>query len=771
MLDRLLSGSELNSDMNEIIKKFHIEGPVDKLCLEKISYYKAFHPEDFLKFEGKIIAVMGLFYKIQKPNSLLEELYKTYSDAIVDETGEEFTPVQASAHRYITNNTYFSFSAPTSSGKSYLFRSLIEEARGDIVIVVPSRALIAEYIKEVREIVRDDTSILVLQFIDDVNVKHTSRRIFVITPERGGELFKYIDRFNIELILLDEAQLSEEKVRGMKFDAFVRRIDHLLPSVKKVFAHPFVANPEAQLIKHNFTVKAQSYNYEQHSVGKIFLSHHKQGFKYFSPNVECLDVEADDVVLETLKENGTLLVHISKAKIYSGDHLIEFGKYVDLCEKVSDFDAIKIIEDLRSFIGASANLREKHSMMIEMMERGIVIHHGSMPLKARLMVEEFIKSGFAKICFATSTLNQGINMPFDVVWIDNYNRMDILTIKNLIGRSGRSKAGKASFDYGYTVVNEKNKTSFKSRYKEEVIISETSELDSDLSLVEEDSRDIVEAIQSGTFDDTLNLTDTQVNRIKESQIDTDVIYILDNFLKDGKPVTAKQYLELGESTRKKIKAAFKNIFVQHLRRKDLTKAELSVISAAIPVMLWHIQGKSFSEIVSLRYAFLSEKDFRQSIRRDIREHKINYEQAQKNLSEKIVRFTPQAAPVPNKTLAQRPLFANGTSILDLDYDTVVYDTYDYLDKVVSLSLTDPVCAALAIFYNRTNDHRAKMLQNYIRYGTNDQSEIWLLRYGYSFEEIELIMPFLISVDSSEIKFSSNIKDASEEIMEIVERYI
>jgi hypothetical protein len=52
--------------------------------------------------------------------------------------------------------------------------------------------------------------------------------------------------------LFDEAQISEEKIRGMQFDTFVRRANTYFKEAKKVFAHPFISNPEAQLMKHDF---------------------------------------------------------------------------------------------------------------------------------------------------------------------------------------------------------------------------------------------------------------------------------------------------------------------------------------------------------------------------------------------------------------------------------------------------------------------------------------------------------------------------------------
>ena len=98
-----------------------------------------------------------------------------------------------------------------------------------------------------------------LQFVENINKAHTKRRIFVLTPERAGELFKYKDSFNIGLFLFDEAQISEENIRGIRFDALVDRINKNFPTAKKVFTHPFISNPDAQLIKHNFT-KESIYN-------------------------------------------------------------------------------------------------------------------------------------------------------------------------------------------------------------------------------------------------------------------------------------------------------------------------------------------------------------------------------------------------------------------------------------------------------------------------------------------------------------------------------
>lgn len=772
MINDLIRGESIEETLKHALYEIHTNGPISALTFEKLAYIKKFHSEQFKKYENKLISATGLFYKIEEPKSVLEEFYSIYSKSIYDEVGHTFTATQASAFREIKNNRYFSFSAPTSSGKSYLFRELIRSTENDILIIVPSRALIAEYYNEVVSLVDKET--LVLQFIENINTSKSNRRIFIVTPERASEILKYRNTFKIDLVLMDEAQISEEDIRGMTFDALVRRLDRAFPNAKKVFAHPFVNNPEAQLNKHGFSQLSLAKNYNLYTAGKIFITiGPDKKFQFFSPNTKSKKVKVDeDLVGQTVEKGGSLLVYISKNKIYEGRHLIDFQKYIDLCPILTDPAANVLIDKLKSFIGASTAPRnEKYSLLIDLMSRGIVIHHGSMPLKARLMAEDFIRKGHARICFATSTLVQGINMPFDVVWIDNFNNMTPITLKNLIGRSGRTTQTKGLFDFGYTVVKQSNVETFSKRFKEAVTLNERSKLDLEIDDIDVDLRDLAESIKNDTFDGELHLPSAQIERIKKSDLDKEIKYILNKLMNVDKPITGGEYYSLSDSVRKKVKSNFKKLYSIHLRRTSLNKAEASVLSAAIPIMLWHIQGRSFAEIVSLRYSFLSQKDKQRQIFSRIKKQEISAEQGSAEIKRLKVRYSPIAASIPNTKLKGASLFGEYQSVKDIDYDIVIYDTYDYLDKVVSLSMNDPISAALEIHFEKTKDLRAIYLQNYLRYGTNDDTEIWLIRYGFSFEDISWLKAHIENIDSSSIVFKDSIENLSKEQKELIKRYI
>lgn len=772
---------DINENLiKEILYDFHKNGPINNSHLETLSYFKAFNFVKFQFYEPRLMYLMGLFYKTDKPDSLIELIYDSYANTILENTGHYFTPIQGDAYLSIKKNTNFSFSAPTSAGKSYLFQELIKETKGDVVIVIPSRALISEYLIKIKSIVSKET--LVLEFIEVVNINKSKNRIFIITPERGDELFEKIDLLNVELILLDEAQLTDEGIRGMKFDSFVRRVDKKLPDVKKVFTHPFLQNPEAQFIKNKISNDIDSEVYEQKTVGKIFLFLDDESFTFFSPYDDKSNgkLKVDkNFIKGILQNNGTLLIYVSKSKIYSGLFMEQFAEYIELCPKLVNKEALYYINKLEEFFGTNDEENEKFSTLINLMKKGIVIHHGSMPLRARLLIEKFVNDNHAKICFSTSTLIQGINMPFDVVWIDNFrftgsDDQKTLNIKNLIGRAGRTTKQVNNFEYGYVVVNKKNKNSFIERINKESKLNEVSLLDIE-NENQNDFKDIIEAIKEDDFNTELHLPNIQIQRLSSEILNEDIIFILDKFInKKGNILSVKEYYKLDDFVREKIKTSFENIYIHHLRRSEITDGEKSVLGTAIPILLWQIQGKSFAEIISLRYAFLSEKDSRRQLLKKLNKDEISKEIYDMQLKELKVRFSCIAESLPNSSFKKPvPLFPKNTSVLNLDFDKIIYDTYDYTDKVLSLSLKDPLSAAFILYYQRTNDLRALTLSNYIKYGTNDQKEIWLLKYGFSFEEIDVIKEYVDQIDENEIIFNDSIVKLKNEpyYSDLIERYL
>ena len=117
------------------------------------------------------------------------------------------------------------------------------------------------------------------------------------------------------------------------------------------------------------------------------------------------------------------------------------------------------------------------------------------------------------------------------------------------------------------------------------------------------------------------------------------------------------------------------------------------------------------------------------------------------------------------------MFSRETKGKDVDYDRIVYDTYDFLDKLIGFKLNDLFYAIFHQYFIEYKDTRSERLAKLIKYGTEDKTEIWMLRYGFSFEEIEWLYECVEMIDEKEIVFNDNINNLDKDKLAIIDRYI
>lgn len=755
IIKKIRDGVDLDEIMSYARDNLYKNGPTDTIVLEILSYIKMFHPGYFKEYENDILAIMGLYFKNPVPESLEGLIFDLYNQHIQEKWGATYTPVQANILQQMQAKKCFSFSAPTSTGKSFIFRHIVTSSTKDIAVIVPSRALINEYYDRISELV-NTKKVNVLSFVDQINTKHANRNIFILTPERARELFKNKQWLNIEYILFDEAQLSDEKsTRGIYFDSIVRRALGAFPDAKFVFAHPFISNPGAQLKKNSidFDDNASAVQYKQKNVGQIFYVYDGTDYFHLGTNKEILGKTklktTFDPIAQILNDGGSVLIYVPKSNILDKSIYQKFAKYLSMCPKIQDAEALKMIENLRKYLGASkGNSNFYNSDMISKLEHGIVTHHGSMPLSARLILEHFTQKGFCRICFATSTLEQGINMPFDAVYIDRFESSSSLSVKNLIGRAGRSTLTN-KFDIGSVVIRDSSKTALRKVVAKEEPISEISHLDKKDDSIDEKYEEFKKAIKEGTFNDEYNLTNADVEKLKTDQITACIPKLLDMmFDKQDKLIDADDDIQ-------KIREVFHKLYAIYLGR-DLEVAEKTVLSHAIKIMLWKVAGRTFRNICQYRYAFAASVNERRK-----------YPDKENSI---YAQYIPGYHELPNKKLPKYPLFSTEILAKDVDYDLIIYDTYDYLDKLIGFKLSDIFYAIFCEYHAKSKDERSLKLAKYIKYGTISEDEIWLLRYGFDFEDIEWIKPCITSIDKTEIVFNDKVSTLSEERLKRIDRF-
>jgi ATP-dependent RNA helicase DOB1 len=766
LIPNIMAGEGIKETFSYVQNNLYKKGPVSVTDLELISYLALYQPEDFAHHQDAILNYMAVFYKDVARNSLKDVIFGQYKRFIQDTYQYQFTPVQADIVKAMGKNDCFSFSAPTSTGKSFVFINKLKECKGDAVVIVPSRALINEYYLRLSTDIPDH-SVNILTFIDKINTRVATKNIFIVTPERCRELFRQKALFDIELFLFDEAQLSnEDSKRGIYFDSIVRRCQKAFPNAKFVFAHPFVQNPSSQIEKNHFDKEtSHALQYKQKNVGQLFLCKGKgEDNQYYHFGVDKAIMGKGrylanfDPVANAIQNNGTVLFYVSKTKIYSQEILIKFKKYVDMCPEIHDSTIDQYIDQLKKYTGGETGRSEDHySLMLDLLRRGIVIHHGSLPLQTRMVIEQFTRAGHCRICFATSTLEQGINMPFEVVYLDRIEHSKSLSVKNLIGRAGRSTSVN-KFDFGYVIVNSPDRISnFRKIMNTDEVLDNVSALER-TDLMDDDMNEFREAILNSTYSDEFNLTEKDLNKLVSVDVESVIKALLD-IMFDNLVLVPFQQINDALEQRLTLFDYFERLYTAYLGR-PLSKGESNVLNTAFKIIFWKIHGKTFKNICWYRYAYASQAALREKQKK-----------AGLGSDNILAHFITGYNDIPDKNLQVFSLFPLGTKASAIQYDLVMYDTYDYIDKLIGFKLSDIYYAAFIKYSEKFQDERAAKLARLIKFGTDNERFIWMLRYGMSFEDIDILDEHIEDIGEEAIVFRASINNVATDDKGAVKRFI
>lgn len=338
-------------------------------------------------------------------------------------------------------------------------------------------------------------------------------------------------------------------------------------------------------------------------------------------------------------------------------------------------------------------------------------------------------------------------------YLDKFEASKSLSVKNLIGRAGRSTVD-AKFDYGSVVIRNNAITSLRRVMRKAEPLSKISNLDVTDDSLDEKYKEFKEAINTGAFSDEYNLPSADVEKLHSDDVTAMIPQLLDMMFDDGDIISPNTDM-------KEVNDLFSKLYQQYLGRK-LCQAEKSVLSTAVKIMIWKIYGKTFHRICQYRYAYASRTAERQQLYR-----KRNAEEANSIPAKYIVGYHD----IPDKDLTAYPLVSTSIAAKDVDYDLIVYDTYDYLDKLIGFKLSDIFYAIFYQYYEATSDERALRLAKYFKYGTDKEREIWMLRYGFSFEEIEWVSECVDSIDETEIKFNDKINALDDAQLKSIEQYV
>jgi superfamily II DNA/RNA helicase len=384
----------------------------------------------------------------------LEKKVKEFIQAVPDTEDLIFTDSQFELYKKITGSKHFSFSGPTSMGKSFIIKSFIRKVVGNkppenIVIMVPTRALINQFSLDLNKELKDVLEHYNYTVITNSNVSELpsteNHYIFVLTPER---LLSYLSQKNnpsIAYLFIDEAHklAAEKDSRAVTAYSAISKALRRNPNLNLYFSSPNVANPEVFLKLFKKDEKQFFRTIETPVSQNLFfvdlvekrVTHYLDNGNYeFEPKIVTKSETIYDVLFAIGDEESNIVYCSSRFDaVDKAAKLFELNKnqQVEVSKNVK-----RVIRQIRAYI-------HKDYYLGEFLNRGIGYHFGNLPQIIRNKVESLFKEREINYVFCTSTLLEGVNLPAKNVFILNNkngrNAFQPIDFWNLAGRAGRLK--------------------------------------------------------------------------------------------------------------------------------------------------------------------------------------------------------------------------------------------------------------------------------------------------------------------------------------------
>lgn len=406
----------------------------------------------------------------------------TYTHQIINripDSDKAFFDTQRLALKDISTSQYYSFSAPTSMGKTFVIINFIknklkENASENFVIIVPTRALLSEIANKLINELKDYLGVDCHKVITTMaSAQQNEKFIAVLTPERLYHSLLKQPEIEFKYLFIDEAhKISDKDKRSIIYYKILDMLKERLP-VHIYFSSPVIPNPDVYLELTNF------YNQDGNKVsGRSFR---------FSPVIQnkiYLDLnQGTTCVVNTLSSQlvpcGTLCNGISDKLeavtclggkcnliyVSSANKAVTYA--MQLCRRMETRSDV-IAPELNEIAKQIEQKIHKEYYLARMIRCGIAYHIGALPAEIRAKIEHLLRKGLIKYCFCTSTLLEGVNVPADNLFVFDNKKgpaaMSTIDAFNLIGRAGRVTLNEMG--NVYIVIDDK----WKQKYFDEVLL-------------------------------------------------------------------------------------------------------------------------------------------------------------------------------------------------------------------------------------------------------------------------------------------------------------
>lgn len=380
---------------------------------------------------------------------------------------------------------------PTSGGKTQLsqFRMLqalnqFHQDDGWVAYVAPTRALVGQITRRLRSdfiplgisVEHLSGAVEVDAFEDSLLKDQRAFQVLVATPEKLQLVLrnKKVTR-PLALVVMDEAHNIEDENRGLRIELLLATIKQESPRANFLLMMPFVPNPEdlAQWLAadrgRTISLGTTAWQPNERLVGLFSVTPYdsnrgeKKGdwhLKYETlitthRTIHLQGTHEVDGVRPLSKLNySNVRNSLSAQAVAMAKSFSNRGTSIAVAQKIPDVWSIarKVAAELEPFDQVPDDVAlvqrflateiSEDFELIDMLSKGVVVHHAGLPAEALALIEWLTESGYIRVMCATTTIAQGLNFPVSSVFLATTKHpygvpMSHRAFWNLAGRAGR----------------------------------------------------------------------------------------------------------------------------------------------------------------------------------------------------------------------------------------------------------------------------------------------------------------------------------------------
>jgi len=358
---------------------------------------------------------------------------------------------------------------PTGSGKTFpAMLSIIDTVlnkKGKAIYIVPLRALARQKYEQFKKILVPlglDIGISTGDYAKSEYTNIGKKDVIVATIEKVDSLIRHNEEwlYEVSLFVIDEIQMVDDTSRGLTLEIVVSEIIRKFNNAQRIALSAVIGNPKDF---ENWLADDHVFN------DKPIIPLYKGVFAYFGKLIEVRRFQKLLPIRKDLYDFRVPMTDAGKSVRYSntidlvkffvndGKQCVIFANARDHCEKLAlslakdierggyDIDET-ICDEVSSLISDSIEEETNFSnQLIHCTHFGVSFHHAGLYFFQREIIERAFENKQLKVLVATPTLEQGVNLPINVViisdWIrwngSNYEPIQVNSVLNMMGRAGR----------------------------------------------------------------------------------------------------------------------------------------------------------------------------------------------------------------------------------------------------------------------------------------------------------------------------------------------